>query len=66
MPGHIVPSTTGRWAIVEACPSSGYSGHLMSERKTNTVGVQANDVSDRKANAGVSVIHGEREERENC
>jgi hypothetical protein len=36
----------------------------MSERKINIVGVQANDVSDRKANAGVSVTHGERERKE--
>jgi hypothetical protein len=38
MLGHIVPSTTGRRAIVEVCPSSGYSGHLMSERKANERG----------------------------
>jgi hypothetical protein len=33
-----VPSTTGRWAIVEVRSSSGYSGHLVSERKANAAG----------------------------
>jgi hypothetical protein len=42
VPGCIVPSTTGRRAIVEVRPSSGYSDHLVSERKANA-GVQANE-----------------------
>jgi hypothetical protein len=38
----VIPSTTGHRAVVEVCPSSGYSDHLVSERKAN-VGVQANE-----------------------
>jgi hypothetical protein len=38
IPGRVVPSTTGCRAIVDARPSSGYSGHLMSERKANAAG----------------------------
>jgi hypothetical protein len=42
MPGHVVPSTLGRRAVVEVCLSIGYSDHLVSERKANA-GVQANE-----------------------
>jgi hypothetical protein len=42
VPGRVVPSTTGRRAVVEVSLSSGYSNHLMSERKANA-GVQANE-----------------------
>jgi hypothetical protein len=47
MPGHVMPSTLGRRAVVDVCPSIGYSDHLVSERKANA-GVQANEEREGK------------------
>jgi hypothetical protein len=41
--GRVIPSTAGHRAVVEVCPSSGYSDHLDSVGEKSKCRVQTNE-----------------------